>query len=93
LSITLTGVITDEPDIRRSRRLLDNEVTINHRGCVGFYARRPVPMGWRKRGILQRHRIIRIDASGASLSTEYPLRFDQEAGVAFTRDSGEGESR
>ncbi len=77
----------DEPDIRRVRRLLDNEVTINHRGCVMFYVTRPVPTGWRERGMLCHHRVVRIDASGNSLATEYSLRFDREVGVRFTRDT------
>jgi CRISPR-associated endonuclease/helicase Cas3 len=82
----------DEPDLGRIRRLLDNEVTINNRGCVAFYAGRPVPTGWRKHGLLRNHRIVRLDAFGASLSTEYRLRFDRDIGVQFTRDAGEGAS-
>lgn len=83
----------DGPDIKRIRRLLDNEVTINHRGCVAFYAGRTVPTSWRERGMLRHHRIVRIDAFGVSLSTEYPLRFDPHIGVIFTRDVEEKESR
>jgi hypothetical protein len=83
----------DEPDLVRIRRLLDNEVTINHRGCVAFYAGRPVPAGWRERGMLRHHRVVRIDASGASLPTEYPLRFDRDIGVEFTRDADKGASQ
>jgi CRISPR-associated endonuclease/helicase Cas3 len=81
----------DEPDIRRVRRLLDNEVTMNHRGCVVFYAGRPVPRGWREKGMLRHHRIARFDASGNSLPTEYPLRFDPDIGVLFTRATDERE--
>jgi CRISPR-associated endonuclease/helicase Cas3 len=85
--------VVDKPGIRRVRRLLDNEVTINHRKCVDFYAARPVPTGWRKRGMLRHHHVVRIDASGASLLTEYPLRFDPDIGVQFTRDTEEGTCR
>jgi CRISPR-associated endonuclease/helicase Cas3 len=83
----------DRPDIRQTRRLLDNEVTINHGGCVAFYTHRPVPRGWRERGMLQHHRLVRIDASGTSLPTEYSLRYDKDLGVMFTRDIAEGASR
>jgi CRISPR-associated endonuclease/helicase Cas3 len=79
-----------KPDLARIRRFLDNEVTINHRGCVAFYAARHVPTGWRECGMLRHHRVVRIDASGASLSTEYPLRFDRDIGVKFTRDADTG---
>jgi CRISPR-associated endonuclease/helicase Cas3 len=83
----------DEPDLARIQRLLENEVTINHRGCVAFYAGRPVPAGWRDSGMLRNHRVVRIDASGASLPAEYPLRFDRDIGVEFTRDPEKGASR
>jgi CRISPR-associated endonuclease/helicase Cas3 len=81
-----------KPDLVRVRRLLDNEVTINHQGCVACYASRPVPTCWRESGMLRHHRLIRIDASGVSLSTEYPLRYDPDIGVEFTRDATKGMS-
>jgi CRISPR-associated endonuclease/helicase Cas3 len=80
----------DEPDITRVRRLLDNEITINHRGCVAFYTAQSVPRGWRDRGMLRHHRVVRIDASGISLPTEYRLRFDPDVGVRFIRDTEGG---
>jgi CRISPR-associated endonuclease/helicase Cas3 len=76
----------DNPDIERTRRLLENEVTINHHECVACYAGRRAPAGWRERGMLRNHRVVRIDSSGVSLPTEYPLRFDRETGVTFPRD-------
>jgi CRISPR-associated endonuclease/helicase Cas3 len=80
----------EEPNLGRTRRLLDNEVTINRRGCVAFYGGRPVPSRWRESGMLRHHRVVRIDTSGTSLPTEYPLRFDPDVGVRFTRDTEEG---
>jgi CRISPR-associated endonuclease/helicase Cas3 len=82
-----------EPDINGVRRLLDNEVTINHRGCIAWYAGRSVPAGWQKRGMLRHHRVVRIDAEGVSLPTEYPLSFDRDIGIMFTRDTEVKESR
>ena len=38
-----------EPDLPRVRRLLDNEVSISHRGCFAFYAGRSVPKGWQRK--------------------------------------------
>jgi CRISPR-associated endonuclease/helicase Cas3 len=76
----------DKPNLVRVRRLLDNEVTINHQRCVAFYSGCPVSAGWRECGMLRNHRIIRLDASGVSLLTEYPLRFDRDLGVQFSRD-------
>ena len=58
---------TSKPDIVRIRRFLDNEVTINHRGCVAFYAARPVPSGWRECGMMRHHHVVRIDPFGNSL--------------------------
>ena len=75
------------------RQFLDNEVTINHRGCVARYSRSPVPTGWRECGMLRHHRVVQIDTSGTSLPSEYPLRFDHDIGVLFTRDIEEMESR
>jgi CRISPR-associated endonuclease/helicase Cas3 len=76
----------DKPDIRRTRRLLDNEVTVNHPGCVRFYVNRPVPTGWRECGMLRHHRVVKLDASGNSLSEEHPLRSDRDIGVMFARN-------
>jgi hypothetical protein len=84
---------TDEPTIKRICRLLNSEVTITHQGCVAFYAGRPVPKGWQERGMIRHHRVVRIDATGGSLPTEYPLRFDRQIGVMFTRDFDEKEGR
>ncbi|MDB5311575.1 MAG: CRISPR-associated helicase Cas3 [Gemmataceae bacterium] len=71
------------PDIARLRRLLDNEVTISHPGCVFHYATRdkPVPPGWRKNGMLKHHRIVRLDPAGRSVSGEFPMEYDQNQGV------------
>jgi CRISPR-associated endonuclease/helicase Cas3 len=77
----------DEPDFGRVRQLLENEVTISHRGCFVFYWRRPVPAGWRERGMLRCHRVVRIDSTGSSLTEEYPLQFDRDIGIMFTRDA------
>jgi CRISPR-associated endonuclease/helicase Cas3 len=74
------------PDLRRVRRLLDNEVTISHRGCFAFYAGRSVPKGWRKKGMLRHHRITRVDGAGKSLPGDFALRVDHELGVRFTED-------
>ena len=49
-----------------------------------------VPRGWRDRGMLRHHRVVRIDASGISLPTEYRLRFDPDVGVRFIRDTEGG---
>jgi CRISPR-associated endonuclease/helicase Cas3 len=79
----------DEPDLASIRRLLDNEVTVSHRGCVAFYTGRPVPRGWRDRGMLRNHRVARVDPAGNLLATEYPLRYDRDIGLMFTRDTEE----
>ena len=71
----------DEPDVKCTRRLLDNEVTISHRGCVAFYASRFTPKGWREKGMLRHHRVVQVDGSGDSLPHEFPLHVDLELGV------------
>jgi CRISPR-associated endonuclease/helicase Cas3 len=76
----------DKPNIARTRRLLDNEVTINHRGCMAFYGGQPVPRGWRERGMLQHHRVVRVDERGKSLPGDFVLRVDSELGVRFQDD-------
>jgi len=76
----------EEFTTKRIRKLLDNEVTISHRGCFDFYTARPVPPSWRECGMLRSHRLIRIDAFGNSLPTEYPLHFDPEIGLTFIRN-------
>jgi len=76
----------NEPDMKRIRRLLDNEVTISHRGCVEFYAKRNGPKGWREKGMLRHHRIVRADSDGKSLPDHFLLRVDLELGVRFKDD-------
>ena len=75
-----------EPDLPRVRRLLDNEVNISHRGCFAFYAGRRAPKGWREKGMLRHHRIVRVDRYGTSLPGDFFLRVDRELGVRFTDD-------
>ena len=74
---------TDMPDPGRIRRLLANEVTLSHPGCVACYARRPGPSRWRKRGMLRFHRIVRVDGQGTALPGEFPLWVDREQGIRF----------
>jgi CRISPR-associated endonuclease/helicase Cas3 len=82
---------SDEIDVTQTRLLLNNEVTVGHRGCVAFYANRSVPAGWKKSGILRHHRVVRVDGTGASLGQdEFPLRFDPDIGLCFTRDTTGG---
>jgi CRISPR-associated endonuclease/helicase Cas3 len=83
----------EKPDLKRSRRLLDNEVTINHRGFVADYVGQPVPSGWRECGILRHHRVVRIDAAGKSLATKIPLHYDPDLGVTFPRGEGQETAR
>lgn len=77
---------TDEPDMKRVRRLLDNEVTISQRKCFEFYVRRRVPGAWRARSILRQHRVLRVDGQGKSMPGEFHLRVDHELGVSFAED-------
>jgi CRISPR-associated endonuclease/helicase Cas3 len=76
----------DEPNVNRIRRLLDNEVTISHPGCVAFYAKRPTPSGWREKGMLRHHRVVRVAGDGKSLPGDFSLRVDHEVGVRFMED-------
>jgi hypothetical protein len=76
----------DEPDIDRVRRILLNEVTISHRPCFAYYAGRKVPKGWREKGMLRHHRIVRVDQDGKSLPGGFFLRVDHELGIRFTAD-------
>jgi CRISPR-associated endonuclease/helicase Cas3 len=75
----------DEPDVKRTRRLLNNEVTISQHKCVMFYSRQPVPRGWRDRGMLRHHRLLRVGANGNSLPGSFFLRMDHELGIRFTK--------
>jgi hypothetical protein len=79
----------EKPDLAAVRKLLDNEVTVSHRGCVAYYAGRSAPSGWRERGILRNHRVVRLDRCGQSQPTEYAMQYDREIGVRFTRDPAE----
>jgi CRISPR-associated endonuclease/helicase Cas3 len=72
---------TDEPNIERVRRLLNNEVTISHGDAGGS-----VPKGWREKGMLRHHRVVRVDGDGKSLPGDFFLRVDHELGVMFTED-------
>lgn len=70
----------DEPNIPRMRRLLDNEVTIGHRGCVMHYVRCSVPPGWRKNGMLRNHRVLRVGHDGNALTDQW-IRLTADQGV------------
>jgi hypothetical protein len=72
------------PNAKRLRHILDNEVTINHPGCLRHYVPRPVPRGWRRCGMLRHHRILRVAADGKSLPGEFKLISDLSTGIEFT---------
>jgi CRISPR-associated endonuclease/helicase Cas3 len=78
---------TDKPGLKRTRRLLDNELTISHRGCVHFHIKhRTTPAGWRECGLLRHHRLLRVDEHGYSLPGDFFLKIDPEVGIRFTDD-------
>jgi hypothetical protein len=77
------------PDVTRVRRLLDNEVTISHKGCVFHYVGQPVPTGWRKCGMLRYHRLLRVNAAGAS-QTDSLIGVDHHLGVVIRRNDPAG---
>jgi CRISPR-associated endonuclease/helicase Cas3 len=71
------------PDMGTIRRILDNEVTVSHPGCFAFYVRRQPPKGWKEKGMLRYHRIVRVDAAGVSLPNEFSLVLDHQVGITF----------
>ena len=73
-----------------TRRLLMNEVTVSHRGCVAHYLSRPAPAGWAENGMLRFHRVAFVDPGGGSLPGEYPFTVDRDLGLLFTRDEEGG---
>ncbi len=75
----------DRPNLERVRRLLRNEVSLSHGGCVAHYVARPVPKGWQKHGLLRHHRIVRVDSRGVSLTKkgEYKIFVDNDLGVVY----------
>jgi CRISPR-associated endonuclease/helicase Cas3 len=73
----------DKPDVKRTRRLLNNEVSISHGGCVASYAQRTAPAGWRKCGMLRHHRVLRVTGEGKSLPGDFFLKVDHELGIVF----------
>jgi CRISPR-associated endonuclease/helicase Cas3 len=75
----------NEPDVKRTVRLLDNEVSISHRGCFESYKVRSVPKGWLKNGMLRHHRIVRVDGEGRSLPGDFFIQTDHELGVTFMK--------
>jgi len=76
--------LSQVPDVTRLRRILDNEVSISHRGCVTHYVREFVPPGWTKSGMLQHHRVVRLGEDGRSLTDEW-IRVDDDLGVVIQR--------
>jgi CRISPR-associated endonuclease/helicase Cas3 len=72
------------PVANRIRRILDNEVTINHAGCLRNYVATPVPAGWRKCGMLRYHRIVRIGPGGES-ATDAWILLDRNLGIVFKK--------
>jgi CRISPR-associated endonuclease/helicase Cas3 len=77
---------SDEPNLVRVRQLLDNEVSIGHRGCVAHYVRIPVPTGWRKSGMLRNHRVLRVGSDGLSQTDDW-IRSTHELGIVILRNA------
>jgi CRISPR-associated endonuclease/helicase Cas3 len=65
------------------RALMQNAVSLQHRGCVAHYRNRPSPANWGENGVLRFRRLVRTDREGRSLAGEFPMRFDRELGVLF----------
>ncbi len=78
----------DEPNVKRICRILDNEVTVNHRGCVAFYTPRQGPKRWHDKALLRHHRLVRVDGNGQSLPDSdgghFFLRVDPQLGLRLT---------
>ena len=74
-----------KPDVPRIRRLLENEVTLSHRGAVAFFAKQTVPAGWKKCGMLQAHRLVLLDTNGQAQLGEYRLSYDREVGISIEK--------
>lgn len=73
---------TEEPSVTRTRRLVLNEVTVSDRRCVAWYTGQPVPSGWRKCGLLQHHRLVRLGPGGRGLAgSEFDIRYEPELGI------------
>ncbi|MBM3983739.1 MAG: CRISPR-associated helicase Cas3' [Planctomycetes bacterium] len=73
---------SDTPSVARLRMILENEVSISHRGCVLHYAKRDVPPGWKKSGMLRYHRLLRLSDIGQALDG-FVLRYRNDVGVTF----------
>ncbi len=72
------------PNLDQARALLNNTVSVQHKGCFFHYVKRPSP--WPDSGLLRFHRLVRLDGNGASLSGEHALTNDPELGLVFTRE-------
>ena len=79
----------DVPNVAYVRRLLLNEVTISHTGCVFHYVTHPVPQGWKKNGMLRHHRLLRVDGKGASVTDDF-IRLDHDLGIVISRKKETG---
>jgi CRISPR-associated endonuclease/helicase Cas3 len=67
------------------KAILCNEVSISHRGCVAFYARKEPPKAWRENGLLRYHRVVLFGPDGCSSEGEFPLQVDKDLGIVFGR--------
>jgi hypothetical protein len=73
------------PTLEDAQRLLRNAVSIQHRGCVAFYAAVQPPATWGKSGLLRYSRLVRVGGDGAAVAGEYQrFRVDPELGVSFS---------
>lgn len=77
---------SEVPNVAQIRRLLLNEVTISHKGCVYHYVKQTVPSGWKKCGMLRHHHLLRLDAGGVSQSDSL-IRVDHQLGVVIHRNN------
>jgi hypothetical protein len=73
------------PRLADVRGFLNGAVSVQHQGCVSHYAKQVVPGPWEENGMLRFHRVVRLNRDGTSVPGEYPLSYDRQVGVVFTR--------
>jgi CRISPR-associated endonuclease/helicase Cas3 len=78
----------DELTVARARRLMLNEISATHKGVVFALIDSPVPGGWRKKGLLRHHRLLRLDGQRGAVIGKYRVVVDPDLGLLVAKFDG-----
>jgi CRISPR-associated endonuclease/helicase Cas3 len=84
--------LNQTPSLARAKQLLGRSVSVSNQAVYRHYRAAECPKGWRKSGLLRHCRAAFIGANGSALEGEFPMNYDQEAGLSWQTTQQEQET-